>query len=416
MIGKIRIFFGWRIVGASMIVLAVAMGMYFSTNSLFVIPVCDSLGVSRSQFTLYRTIITLASAATMPFYAKTIRRLGVKKPLLIGAVALGMVNICYSFANQLWHFYALAILNGIFAVSVHFMAIGILISDWFIDQRGIATSLAYSGSGLGGAIMIPVVSHIIELAGWRFAYRFMGLLGLAVMIPVILFLVKDKPETVGLEPYTLPGAKRDGKKKAESPAFHLSFREACQTNRFWLLSIGFFLISMFASAVNTHSTPFLLDIGYPIVLVSSVISLFMVFLTVGKIILGVAYDRFGTLAGNIIIALCCLIFPVAALLAHIPIFPWIYAVMVGIASSGASVPTPIIIARYFGTRDYPMIYSMFTMITTLGSSISVPAMGAVYDYSGSYRPAWIALLISSVIISVCIVAAEFSFRTNAKRL
>jgi cyanate permease len=37
-------------------------------------------------------------------------------------------------------------------------------------------------------------------------------------------------------------------------------------------------------------------------------------------------------------------------------------------------------------------------------------MGAVYDNSGSYRPAWIALLIFSIIIAVCLTAAEITYK------
>ncbi len=64
----------------------------------------------------------------------------------------------------------LAFINGIFFNAVSFMVIGILVSYWFEDKRGFAIGLAYSGSGLGGAIMVPVVSRVIELVNWRFAY------------------------------------------------------------------------------------------------------------------------------------------------------------------------------------------------------------------------------------------------------
>lgn len=61
-----------------------------------------------------------------------------------------------------------------------------------------------------------------------------------------------------------------------------------------------------------------------------------------------------------------------------------------------------------------MIFSIFTMVTALGPSVSVPLMGAVYDYSGSYRPAWIALLALSVIISLCLAASEIIYRGEVK--
>ncbi|NLJ86145.1 MAG: MFS transporter [Firmicutes bacterium] len=409
-----KVFYGWKIVIASTIILAVGLGMFNSTNSVFVKPVCDSLGFGRSQFTLHRTIMTLTSACIMPVYGKVIQQLGVKTVLLVGASMLSLVTIGYSFASTLWHFYLLAFINGIFFNAVSFMVIGILVSYWFEDKRGFAIGLAYSGSGLGGAIMVPVVSRVIELVNWRFAYMFMGILGLATLIPVILFFIKEKPEKAGLKPYDSPKGYKGGERQIEGPTFNLSLSESLKTNRFWLLLVAFFLISAFAGATNTHSAPYLSDIGYSTAMVSAVISLFMVFLTVGKIILGVIYDRFGTMAGNVLVAVCGLIFPVAALFSHFPAFPWIYAVSVGMASCGLSVPVSILITKHFGVKDYPMIFSIFTMVTALGPSVSVPLMGAVYDYSGSYRPAWIALLALSVIISVCLAASEIIYRGEVK--
>ena len=194
----------------------------------------------------------------------------------------------------------------------------------------------------------------------------------------------------------------------------MTFKQALKTGRFWLLAVGFFFIAVFAGATNTHTVPYLSDMGYPIATVSLVMSMFMVFLTVGKIIFGLIYDRMGIMAGNICISLFCLTFPIAALLSYIPMFTWVYAVAIGMASCGISIPIPVITAEYFGKKDYPMIFSVFTMITTIGPSLSVPLMGAVYDQAGSYRPAWVAFWVFSVIISMCMISAELAHRANKK--
>jgi len=268
---KHRAFYGWRIVAASTFVLAIALGM-FKANSVFVKPVCDSLGFGRSEFTLHRTIITLTSAFIVPVYGKAVQRFGVRKVLIIGGSMLSLVTIGYSFANQLWHFYLLAFVYGMFHNAVHFMVIGVLISSWFQDRREFAIGLAYSGSGLGGAIMIPVIGRAIELVSWRFAYRFMGVLALATLVPITLFFIKDKPEEAGVTRYTSAKEETREEKRTEESAFDLSLSESFQTSRFWLLSAAFFLISGFAAATSTHSAPYLSDIGYPAAVVSAVIS------------------------------------------------------------------------------------------------------------------------------------------------
>jgi MFS family permease len=116
------------------------------------------------------------------------------------------------------------------------------------------------------------------------------------------------------------------------------------------------------------------------------------------------------MTGNMLIAVCSLLFPAAALFAQISAVPWIYAITLGIASCGVSVPVSILVIKYFGMKDYPAIFGIYVMIATIGPSFSVPAMGAVYDYSGSYRPAWITLLVFSFIIAVCLITAEITYR------
>lgn len=406
-----KLHYGWVIVLAGMLILALGQGMLGSTNSIFVVPVCEELGVSRSSFTFHRTILTLVSCCVTPFFGKLIQRFGVRRVMLIGAVSLGLINFCYSFAQSLSHFYILAFVNGIFSNTLSFMVVGILIGSWFADGKGLATGIAYSGSGIGGAVMIPIVTSVVEKFDWRMGYRVIGTVGFIALSAVVVLLVRSLPEDKGLEPYAGGGKK---KAAAEAPAFNLSLAEVLKTSRFWMLAASFLFIACFASATNTHSTPFLGDLGYPSETVSAVISLFMIFLTVGKIILGTLYDRFGSLVSAVFIGVCCIIFPIAALLSGNMPYPWVYAVFVGIASCAFSTPMPILVTRYFGTKDYPTILSIFSTITSLGSSFAVPLMGAVYDSTGSYDPAWYALLGLSCAIAVGLVACELSYRRKKR--
>ncbi|MGI6238524.1 MAG: MFS transporter [Christensenellales bacterium] len=396
-------FYGWVVVAASAVALALGLGMFNSTNSVFVKPVCDSLGFERGPFTLHRTIVMLVSALTMPFYGRMLRSAGVRRVLLAGALMLSVLSVGYSFARKLWHFYALAALNGAFYNGLSFLSVGVLINDWFDGKKGTALGLAYAGSGLGGAVMIPVVSRVIELAGWAWAYRLMGALGIAILLPVILIFVRNSPSDLGLERYPSDAPESGGVAGAQSG---LMLTEAMRTGKFWVLVAAFVLINAFASSTNVHSAPYLSDLGYAAGYVSAVISLFMLVLTVGKIALGALYDRFGTLVGSAILSVFCLGFPIFALLARVPAMAWLYALFVGMASCGVSVPATILINKHFGSRDFAGIFSFISMVSALAASASMPAMGAVYDVTGSYRPAWIAFVGVGIAVTACLIGAE----------
>ena len=407
-----KIFYGWIVVICSVILLAFGIGMFNSSSSMFVKPVCEALGFTRAQFTFYRSIVFLTGALIMPLCGRIIRKVGVKKVLASGAIMLSVVALGYSISVNLWQFYIFAFVNGIFFNCINFLSIGVLISAWFRGKKGLATGLAYSGSGLGGAVLIPVIGYVIELAGWRWTYRFMGISVIVVLLPIIILFIKDTPEDMGLKPLA-----PDKSEQRYSPAITVScsFRDALRGLKLWLLAIAFFFLNFFATAVNSHTGPYLSDLGYMTTFIASVLSLYMVFLTIGKIILGSFYDRFGAMAGNLFISVCCLAFPIFAYFSYIPAMSWIFAAFLGISSAGVSVPVSILAIRYFGEKDFPAIFSFLIMATNISPFFSIPAMGMVYDFSGSYTAAWIAFFFFSLIITGCLVAAEILGRKDALR-
>ena len=409
-IKKEKIFYGWFIVLAGIIITAAGIGVFNSANSVSVKPICDELNLSRGEFTLHRTIITLVGAFLMPLYGKIIKTHGVKKMFLISTISLTLVTIGYSFAAQLWHFYVIAAINGIFVNGLNFMTVGIMVSQWFDDKKGFAMGLSYCGSGIGSAIMVPIVGQMIEQVGWRWSYRGIALIAALILIPTVLFIVKERPETMGLKPYIDKNKSAEELLKEQNAFAGITFKQALRTPTFWMLAVSFLLISICAGGPNTHTVPYLTDIGYTTAFAASVLSLTMIALTVGKVILGFIFDRFGTLSGSLFVAICCLGYPLLAMAALNPAAPWAYAVLLGLASCGFSVPVMVLITKYFGSKDTATLFSVCSMITTFGTSASVPLMGIIYDISGSYKWAWIMLFTFAVIITICLIGANVTSR------
>jgi len=346
----------------------------------------------------------------MPLYGKIIKRYGIKKIFLTSSVSLALVTVGYSFATQLWHFYAIAAINGVFINGVNFMVVGIMVGQWFDDKKGFATGLAYCGSGLGAAIMVPIVGQMIEQFGWRWSYRGMSIIAVLILIPTVLFIVKERPESMGLKPYTDKNKSTADTLEKQGAFAGIAFKQALRTPTFWMLAVSFLLISICAGGPNTHTIPYLTDIGYSPAFAASILSLTMIVLTAGKILLGFIFDRFGTLSGSLFVAVCCLGYPLLAMAALNPAAPWAYAVLLGLASCGFSVPVMVLITKYFGNKDIPILFSVCTMITTFGTSASVPMMGAIYDITGSYKWAWTLLFIFAVIITICLIGANVTSR------
>lgn len=401
-----KLHYAWIVMLGGLLTTAVGLGIFNSTFSVFVVPVTSELGLSRAAFTLHRTIITLVSAMLMPLYSRWFIRFGAKRLILISGIGLAAITMGYSFSTALWHFNLLAFFHGVLINGTNFMTIGMLIGGWFSDKKGFATGIAYCGSGIGGAILTPIVGQIIEVMDWQAAYRISGLIGFLIIVPVALFLIQNKPEDMGLIPYKENSSGDGVKPDVEGTiSVNLTVSEAMRTPVFYLLALAFFLIAILAGGPHIHTMPFLSDIGYSPAYAASVVSFIMVLLTVGKILLGMIFDRLGTLLGCLFVGVCCMSYPLFAMFAAVPGMPFVYGLFYGMASSAFSVPVNVLITRYFGERDFPQIFGIYSMITTLGTAIAVPSMGMVYDVYGHYDLAWRILLIFAVIVLFALVSA-----------
>ena len=75
-----------------------------------------------------------------------------------------------------------------------------LLSKWFIRKWGTALGITTAGASIGSMVIQPLVGIIAQNFGWRATYLFAGLLVLVLNVPLILFVLRDSPESMGLLP------------------------------------------------------------------------------------------------------------------------------------------------------------------------------------------------------------------------
>ena len=410
-LGTRKLHYAWIIAFTGLLITGGGVGIFNTSIGVFIKPVCDDLGFLRGQFSLYTSIAFIVSVLLMPLFGSLFKRFGFRRLAVTGATTCGLVLFSYSFVSELWQFYLLAFISGLFVNGVGMMAVGILINNWFTDRRGLATGIAFSGSGLLAAALVPMANRFIELFGWRWTYRFFSCVSLFILIPIILFIVKDNPEDIGLEPYSLDEEKKAGHEDGDhqdGSALNagLARKETLHTRTFWLLSIAIMGVGLCQAGPHIHTISFLNDIGYSMAFASVVSSTYLIFLTLFKVIMGLVLDRLGSLKGSLLIGLSCVLFPIFALFAGLPVFPWIYAFALGLASSGSTILGPILTANYFGRKNFSKIYSLVSMIAFIGIAISPPAYGSIFDVTGNYSLAWILTIGLGIVVCLCFILAD----------
>ena len=88
---KSKIFYGWWVLFACVVGLLVGPGQFaFGSLGLFIIPMQEEFGWSRSEISLSTSIFTIALIFFMPIVGKMVDKFGSKQVLLPAMLVIGL--------------------------------------------------------------------------------------------------------------------------------------------------------------------------------------------------------------------------------------------------------------------------------------------------------------------------------------
>src|SRR6267143_732049 len=211
-----HIFYGWWIVVAALLNLFFAVGIIFYGFPVFYPAFVESLGFTRAQVTQGFFLGFLL--AGLPFgllVGAVIDRIGARWVILTGAGLTGISLLLMGAMTRLWHYELFCIMEVLGYVLAGPIANQVLVAHWFRVRRGRAMGYAYLGLGLGGVIAPLLVHFLMRSFGWRRALEVVGLLILAVLFPVGIWITRSNPGDMGLLP---DGAEGGGLHEVKSGA------------------------------------------------------------------------------------------------------------------------------------------------------------------------------------------------------
>ena len=106
--------------------------------SIFFKPVSDALGFSRGDFTLSFAISAIAIMFFAPFIGKLYEKYDARIIVVISAFLLAASFASFAFCRTLLHFYLCSVVMGIGVASTGIIAVSVLITNWFVERRGVA--------------------------------------------------------------------------------------------------------------------------------------------------------------------------------------------------------------------------------------------------------------------------------------
>lgn len=399
-----RFTYHWAIVIACFILMASSVGITQNCFNLFSIEIMNELKFTASQVQVMNTMATLMTMVSALVVGTVFNKFSMRLAMPVYAICLTGGFFLYSTVNSLAQLYILSALVGFGRGGVAVVPCGLLMNNWFKEKRGFATGIALAGSTAGGFVFVRIANAIIASMDWRRAYMVLGVMAAVLIIPTVIFVIREKPEDKGLRPY---GATEENTASAVKAEFTgISRKKFLKTSAFWMLGITFFLISAINMGLQNNVSIYLtMQKGQTRELAADVASILLLSQVVGKILLGSIYDKKGVKFGSAYGCVVFLLSIVTIMLAGNKAFAIIFGVIVGLALSMTTCTPPLLTSLAVGRREYSSIYGLLNAFATAGVALGPVIAGFIYDHTESYDLAWIIFAVVAVVILVLTILA-----------
>ena len=377
--------FGWRVVLASAIGIGLGLSpLPFYTIGVFAAPLGQEFGWGIDQVMAVFPLFTITVFIVAPIVGSMADQVGVRKIVLGSILLFSLSFIAFSLSNGSHAlFMAMWVIMAIVGAGTLPITFSRAVNNWFNENRGLALGLSLLGTGLFGAFAKLFAAYFIEQFGWRTAYLAVGLLPLLVSLPIAYFFFRDTRDP--------KVADRVKQLKEAVPSYSgnapggMSLKQALKDYRFYILAIGFVLISFAVGGPIPNLETIFGSKGFDTgqsVLLASMIG-YSVF--VGRILGGYLIDRFW--APGVAFVFLCMPAISFYLLSSGAVDYGTAALAVIILGFAAGVEYDLLaflVSRYFGMKHYATIYGAIYGFFGLGAGFGPYFFGRSFATTGSY--------------------------------
>ncbi|MBI4286670.1 MAG: MFS transporter [Chloroflexi bacterium] len=404
---KPKLFYGYVIVAASFVIMAVASGG-FNTFGVFFGPMLEEFGWSRALTSGAFSVALVLSGLLGLVTGRLTDRFGPRLVLTGCGLLLGLAFFLMSQVSSSWQLYLYyGVIAGI-GMSGHFVPLLSTVARWFDKRLGAMSGIVLAGVGTGVTLMPMLANWGITDYGWRRAFMVFGLVGVVYVIAAQL-LHRD-PHSRGLLPFG-----QTQRQQARHLDMHgLSFREALRTRQLWMLFGAIFCLGFCFHVVMVHIVIYATGLGIPAAGAVRILSFLGMANIVGRILMGHIGDRIGH--RQVLLMSISLLFGslVGLQFARELWMLYLFGAVFGYAYAGTFVPTSPLIAEFFGLKNHGVLFGVIDAAFLLGGTAGPVLVGYTYDVTGSYRTGLLILAVVSLVgVVLAILLKSVQIRPNS---
>lgn len=392
------IFYGWWIVFGCLLVAVVGWSLSVFGMGVYIHVLAERPGFSIGMISTAVTLSYLVNAACLISVGTATARLGPKPVLAAGSLVLGGTVAALAFCQQAWQLFLVFAVMGVGRSCLSATSISTTLAPWFERHQGRAVSMALLGASIGGMIGTPLLLAGIAIFGVQTAFILAGASSLLIVLPVVLFVLKRRPQDMGL----LPDGEEPLTGSTPKAELFWSRKGAMVTRQFYSQLIAFALGLMVQIGFLSHHVsmvaPALGDHGASIAVSSAALAAF-----VGRVALARFADRIDlrlTTGGVLLVAAVSL--GVMSVTSG-PTGLLLTSVFYGLTIGNLTTLSPIIARREFGAASFGAVYGVAASAIAFASAFGPGLFGILRDAFDSYGPALMIAALLNIIAAVVIV-------------
>jgi MFS family permease len=365
------------------------------TYAVFLLPLEREFGWARSQLTSVYSMYLLVGAFIAPLAGTLFDRFGPRVTYSAGLLCLSAAFFLASTLGDLWEFYLfVGVTIGVGVGLVGMVPASALLTRWFRARLSTAIGIAFSATGTGALLFVPLSQWLIESIGWRGTYQVLAAV-VFLAVPFALFVVPWRLYVAGLQD-SVSGL------RARAAGAGFTVRAALRTRMYWALVQVFFFTATAMFAVLVQAVVYFIDLGFSPLTGASAFGVTGMLSVVSVSLSGLLAERFGfrntvsaSFAGTalgVLLLVALSYWPAGLLLAA---FVAVFGLCMGVRGPIVSS----IATRKFAGPKVATIYGLIYSANAIGAAFGSLLGGVLHDLTGGYR-AGFALSLAAVALAV----------------
>lgn len=367
----------WGLVSATGVLTGFGHGFVAFAVSVLLNPLATDLGTGRGVISTAIGLGRLVSGVTSPIVGRITDLFGPRWIVVCGMVLMALGLMALGFVrSELGLYFAWSLLVSVGVAAGFTVALDKLVVATVRGKRGMALAIRFSVAAVISTLLVPVVTVMVEMLGWRITcFVWGGLILLLVPVPLLWFRENSVPRP------------RPAAPSGQFPAVDADLRRVIRQPAYWVIAAAFTAQASVTTGLSVHLVPLMTDYGLDPVLAGALFGGMILLSIPVRLLSGLVADRIHprflpqVLGGLLVLE--------GLAIGSFALAPGFVTMLVVIAALGIAAGAPtllvlILCGELFGEVNFATVQGSLMMLQVPGTMLAPIIAGYAYDGTGSY--------------------------------